>query len=234
MTRLQTVYNDDIIKKLMAQFDYKSVMQVPRITKITLNMGVGEAVNDKKIMTGSYAATDTEPIIIEGLGRHLNGGNNAIKVTFSNDTTALPYDFDLRYTTATPLSSPKCAVAIKTTLSNVSPKIGETVRLITTLKNTTDKAVPTTVALVGIPSGLSIQPWQLKELMDKKVVDYYELMDGYIVFHYRELATDATKIIHLDLKADVSGQYEAPASCAYLYYTNELVDWAKGLEVGIL
>jgi hypothetical protein len=191
-------------------------------------------VNDKKIMTGSYAATDTEPIIIEGLGRHLNNGNNAVKVTFSNDTTALPYDFDLRYTTATPLSTPKCAVAIQTTLNNVAPKIGETVRLTTTLKNTTDKAVPTTVALVGIPSGLSIQSWQLKELMDKKVVDYYELMDGYIVFHYRELAADATKIIHLDLKADISGQYEAPASCAYLYYTNELVDWAKGLEVGIL
>lgn len=191
-------------------------------------------VNDKKIMTGSYAATDTEPIIIEGLGRYLKEGNNEIKVTFSNDTTALPYDFDLRYTTATPLSNQKCAVNIKTTLSNVSPKIGETVRLTTTLKNTTDKAVPTTVALVGIPSGLSIQPWQLKELMDKKVVDYYELMDGYIVFHYRELAADAEKIILMDLKADISGQYEAPASCAYLYYTNEFVDWAKGLEVGIL
>jgi large subunit ribosomal protein L5 len=39
-----------VVKQLVSQFGYKSVMQVPRIAKITLNMGVGEAVNDKKIM----------------------------------------------------------------------------------------------------------------------------------------------------------------------------------------
>jgi len=39
-----------VVKKMVGQFGYKSVMQVPRIEKITLNMGVGEAVNDKKIM----------------------------------------------------------------------------------------------------------------------------------------------------------------------------------------
>lgn len=48
--RLHTHYQQDVVKKLVAQFGYKSVMQVPRIEKITLNMGVGEAVNDKKIM----------------------------------------------------------------------------------------------------------------------------------------------------------------------------------------
>ena len=49
-SRLQTHYHQDVVKKLVTQFGYKSVMQVPRIEKITLNMGVGEAVNDKKIM----------------------------------------------------------------------------------------------------------------------------------------------------------------------------------------
>ncbi|MDB5811468.1 MAG: ribosomal protein [Betaproteobacteria bacterium] len=49
-SRLQSYYQQDVVKKLVTQFGYKSVMQVPRIEKITLNMGVGEAVNDKKIM----------------------------------------------------------------------------------------------------------------------------------------------------------------------------------------
>ena len=44
MSRLQTHYQQDVVKKLVGQFGYKSVMQVPRIEKITLNMGVGEAV----------------------------------------------------------------------------------------------------------------------------------------------------------------------------------------------
>jgi len=50
MARLHDQYREGIVKQLMEQFGYKSVMQVPRIEKITLNMGVGEAVADKKVM----------------------------------------------------------------------------------------------------------------------------------------------------------------------------------------
>jgi large subunit ribosomal protein L5 len=48
--RLQTLYRETVVPALMKQFGYRTVMQVPRITKITLNMGVGEAVADKKIL----------------------------------------------------------------------------------------------------------------------------------------------------------------------------------------
>jgi large subunit ribosomal protein L5 len=50
MARLQQTFRDKIAPDLMKQFGYASVMQVPRITKITLNMGVGEAVADKKLL----------------------------------------------------------------------------------------------------------------------------------------------------------------------------------------
>ena len=50
MARLQQVFKDEVGPALQKQFGYKSVMEVPRITKITLNMGVGEAVGDKKIL----------------------------------------------------------------------------------------------------------------------------------------------------------------------------------------
>lgn len=53
MTRLKSLYNDTVVKSLMERFNYKSIMEVPRITKITLNMGVGEAVNDKKIIVSA-------------------------------------------------------------------------------------------------------------------------------------------------------------------------------------
>ena len=48
--RLQTFYREKVVPDLMAKFGFKSVMQVPRLTKITLNMGVSEAVADKKVM----------------------------------------------------------------------------------------------------------------------------------------------------------------------------------------
>jgi large subunit ribosomal protein L5 len=50
MARLQEFYKNTVVKQLQDQFGYKSVMQVPKIEKITLNMGLGEAVGDKKII----------------------------------------------------------------------------------------------------------------------------------------------------------------------------------------
>lgn len=55
MSRFNDLYHDTIVPELMKKFGYKTVMQVPRITKITLNMGVGEAVNDKKLVDNALA-----------------------------------------------------------------------------------------------------------------------------------------------------------------------------------
>lgn len=60
MARLETEYKERILPALIAQFGYKSVMQAPRLTKITLNMGVGGAVADKKILQS--AVSDMEKI----------------------------------------------------------------------------------------------------------------------------------------------------------------------------
>lgn len=50
MSNLSEYYRAEVVQKLRERFGYKSVMQVPRVTKVTLNMGVGEAINDKKII----------------------------------------------------------------------------------------------------------------------------------------------------------------------------------------
>ncbi len=60
MARLQEFYKETVAPELLQKFGYKSVMQVPRITKITLNMGVGEAVGDKKVL--DYAVGDLQKI----------------------------------------------------------------------------------------------------------------------------------------------------------------------------
>ncbi len=50
MSRLQTYYKETVVPQLMEKFSYGNIMEVPKITKICLNMGVGEAVGDKKVM----------------------------------------------------------------------------------------------------------------------------------------------------------------------------------------
>lgn len=60
MARLKQFYKDEVVQSLMKKFGYTSVMQVPKIKKITLNMGVGEAVGDKKVM--NFAIEDMSKI----------------------------------------------------------------------------------------------------------------------------------------------------------------------------
>src|SRR5688500_20388894 len=54
-TRLEKFYKDEVVPKLMQQFGYANIMEVPRITKVTLNMGVGEAVGNKKVLENAVA-----------------------------------------------------------------------------------------------------------------------------------------------------------------------------------
>lgn len=60
MARLQKMYKDQVVAKLVEQFDYQSPMQAPKLTKITINMGVGEAIGDKKVLDS--AVSDMEAI----------------------------------------------------------------------------------------------------------------------------------------------------------------------------
>jgi large subunit ribosomal protein L5 len=66
MTNFQQHYRSEVVPRLMKEFGYASVMQVPRITKITVNMGVGEAVGDKKILDNAIgdltAITGQKPV----------------------------------------------------------------------------------------------------------------------------------------------------------------------------
>jgi len=67
MSRLQNYYKETVVPQLMEELKLSNVMEVPRITKITLNMGVGEAVTDKKVMeraTGDMAAISGQKPIV--------------------------------------------------------------------------------------------------------------------------------------------------------------------------
>ena len=60
MTRLETFYRDQVRSQLQEQFKYSSSMQIPKVTKVTLNMGLGDAVGDKKVI--EHAVRDMEQI----------------------------------------------------------------------------------------------------------------------------------------------------------------------------
>ena len=69
-----------------------------------------------------------------------------------------------------------------------------------------------TLARVGIPGGLVFQTWQLKELRDKGLIDFYETRPREVILYWRALPPRAKKDIDLDLLAAVPGTYDAPAT----------------------
>lgn len=160
-------------------------------------------------------------------------GDQQFRVVFAGTREPLPYSLNASWSAYTPSSSPECKVDLETSLAASAVSVGKTLRLTTVLKNKTPQGQPMTVALVGIPSGLSPQPWQLRELQERGVFDFYEVRKNYVMFYYRELGPRAIHTISLDLKAEVPGVYEAPAGTAYLYYTGEYRDWEGGERVEV-
>jgi hypothetical protein len=87
--------------------------------------------------------------------------------------------------------------------------------------------------VIGIPAGLSVQPWQLKELQEKAAFDFYEITDSKLILYYTGIGPNEIKTLNLDLKAEIQGKYTGPASCAYLYYENEHRTWVKGNVISV-
>lgn len=213
----------------------KSLTEFAKFSKHTKEDGtIVIYVDDKKVAEKSYKAGETNAIDVNGLEEYVKGeGKHTVKVKYIGVKDALPYSLAINWNTFLPASDETCTIDLKTTLATKKAMVGETVRLSTTISNKSSNDVPSTMAIIGIPAGLSAQPWQLKELQEKQVFDYYEIKGNNIAVYYRGMAPKAIKEINLDLKAEMPGEYDTPASAAYLYYTNEYKTWCAAGKVSI-
>ncbi|MCW3078062.1 MAG: large extracellular alpha-helical protein [Bacteroidetes bacterium] len=213
----------------------KALTEYAKSSKKTSEDGtIAIYIDGKKVSEKNYKAGDKGAINVEGLEQFIKGeGKHTLKVKYSGVKTPLPYSVAINWSTTLPNSDEACVIDLKTKLSSKTANVGETVRLTTTITNKKNTDVPSTMAIIGIPAGFTAQPWQLKELQEKNVFDYYEIKGNNIAVYYRGLAPKAVKEINLDLKAEMPGEYDTPASSAYLYYTNEFKTWSAVEKVTI-
>ncbi|MBI4930922.1 MAG: hypothetical protein HY841_09185 [Bacteroidetes bacterium] len=188
-------------------------------------------VDGKQVAEQSYKAGEKDAIVLDGLEQYIKEGKHTLKVKYANAKNPLPHSVAVSWSTSLPNSDTECKVDLQTKLASKSANQGETIRLTAEIKNKTSDELPSPIAIIGIPAGLSLQPWQLKEMQEKKMFDYYEVIGSNLILYYRGMGPKEEKVINLDLKADIPGEYEAPASSAYLYYTNEYKTWDAGGKV---
>lgn len=184
-------------------------------------------VDGKRVMEQPVSAQSTKNIELKGLERYFSSADPEIEVFFEKMTKAPTFDLEIQYASRQPRNAKNCPLQFATELEQTQAQVGQTVRLRATLQNKTADELASPMMVIGIPAGLSLQPWQLKKLMDEKQCDFYELWDGFAVFHFERLAAHTTKNLALDLRVDLAGTFEAPASQAFLYYENDQRVWSK-------
>lgn len=211
----------------------KALTSYSRFAQQTTEDGsVAVWVDGKEVGRVAYKAGQREEVRLEGLEKFLTTpGEHKLEVRYADGVKSpLPYTLAADWRTLRQPSSDQCAVRLTTALSGTSAKTGESLRLTATLTNTdAAKGQPMTMALLGLPAGLTPQPWQLKQLQERGIVDFYELKDGRLACYFRDLKPGEVVTINLDLKAEMPGTYAAPASVAYLYYTDEFKWWVPGV-----
>ncbi|MFO0749629.1 MAG: alpha-2-macroglobulin family protein [Myxococcota bacterium] len=166
------------------------------------------------------------------LGARLADGTHTIALRHEGGEP-MPYTLAVTYRTLKPATASDAVVSVETALDKREVAMGEAVRLTATVTNTTTSGQPMALARIGIPGGLSFQTWQLKELVDKGQVAFFETGPREVVLYFRDLAPSVAKTIPLDLLATVPGSYKAAASSAYLYYTNDKKVWADGVSIAV-
>lgn len=189
-------------------------------------------VNGQVVGEQAYAAGRTDPLVFSGFGASLVPGRNVVEIENAG-STGLPYSMAVEYRALQPATAPDAALSLQTSLSRPSLKMAETVRLEAKVKNVTDKGQPMSVARIGLPGGLASQTWQLKELREKGTIAFFETRPREVTLYFRDFAPGEEKVVPLELVAEVPGRYTAPASHAYLYYTDDRKFWAAPVQVEI-
>jgi hypothetical protein len=189
-------------------------------------------INGKKASELSFEKGRKDPIVFDDVAALLRAGSNKIELRLDS-TSSLPYSMAVTYRSQQPASSPEATVHVTTSLAKGRVPLGEGVRMKVRVENRTDGGIPMTLARVGIPGGLAFQTWQLDELKDKGAIDFFETREREVVLYFRSMAPKAVKDIDLDLLARVPGAFVAPASRAYLYYTDEHKHWAAPVQVAV-
>ncbi|MBL4649896.1 MAG: hypothetical protein JKY03_09200, partial [Aureispira sp.] len=178
-----------------------------------------------------YEKGGREKRLFTNFDSYLKIGKNTIRV--ETEGFIRPSAFETKWMSIEPKSNLEAPLAVKTILQDRITTVGEVVSMKVTLTNLEDEIQASPMAIIGIPAGLSLQIWQLKELQERDAFAYYEIKNNQLVLYFRSMEAKENKRLNLYLKAEVPGTYRAPVSSAYLYYKEELKSWKTGAVIRI-
>jgi hypothetical protein len=132
-----------------------------------------------------------------------------------------------------PDKNPNPELYFTTTLEKTKANIGDNVRMSIKIENPTYKNFGMITAKIGIPAGLTMEPRNLKAMMERNEIAYYEIFDNYLVLYWYNLVAKNNIKVNLDTKAEFAGKYTGKANHAFEYYFQQNYQWTDGVVVEI-
>src|SRR6218665_596520 len=126
--------------------------------------------------------------------------------------------FSYQFNNLIPDKNPDPELFFNITLDKNKAKIGDNVRMNIKIENPTYKNFGIITAKIRIPAGLTMDPNNLKAMMEHNEIAYYDIFDNYLFFYWYNLGAKNNIKVNLDTKAEFAGKYTGKANHAFEYY----------------
>jgi uncharacterized protein YfaS (alpha-2-macroglobulin family) len=180
----------------------------------------------------SFDEKTTGALTLPEFSDRMTVGKHAVELRMT-DGSDLPYAVSVSFNSVTPSSSDQCKLGLATSLKDSTIEEGAATEEDVTVTNRTADTLPTPIAIIGLPGGLEPRHDQLKELVKSDRIAAYEVRGREVILYWRDIQPNEKIEIPLSVTAAIPGKYTAPASRAYLYYTDEFKQWQAGTSVTI-
>jgi hypothetical protein len=140
-------------------------------------------LNDKLVEEKTVDADSSTPIHISFADAKLSSGKHNVQIKLSKGS--LPYQFTVAYNALTPNSAADCAVKLEAHLTKKTVTEGEGAEVMVKVTNVTKEDLPMVLAIVGLPGGFEPRHEQLKDLVKKEKVDFYEVIGRNVALYWR-------------------------------------------------
>jgi hypothetical protein len=215
--------------KALAAYDQKTPRTIPTTdAHLTVRGPADKAAVGAR---ASLTSRSQDAITLElGNADKLRPGKHIVQLNLAG---SLPYTITWSYRTRQAVNDPQTPVKLAARLSKQEAKEGETVKLSASLENVAGKRQGVTVAVMGLPGGVSADEAQLKALQAAGTISAWELRGRELALFWRELAPAARLEVSVNLRCVVPGVYRGPASRAYVDGDGERVFWAAPVAISI-
>ncbi len=168
-----------------------------------------------------------EVLVIDNIQNWFTPGLHQVEIVPEKNNPFIVYELSLNYQSRFPEGNTFCNIKMQTALEKNNIAQGEKIMYQVSLENTTNQEVGNHVAVLGLPFGIKINEKAFNQLMDKGVIENYEINANSIMLYFNNLPENKTRKLQFEALAELPGTYIAPPSFVFTHDQLNCRNWSK-------